>query len=302
MDAVDQIVNYTFKGGELAFRITGAAAKNLAVLVAALMKDTHKTSGKTRMARMYREGKEQKVITIPDGKLPDFDALAKQYGVLYCVINDKTVADGMDLVVKAEDAEKINRIYSRLNWGNVNTVAEIKPIDQKEAAKAAGNIITIPEPTFTALEQDLINLEYQRDDLEELKGTVNMHEEMIREVEREPDRFPEAEIEGMRNQVAKAKAALQEKFGLDYEDAKKEIQKLELRIESIRKEERETNPTPEPDRSGSGSDGIFQRNSNSDKERVSIKKRLEDVKQRLQQQPKAKAPKRSRSKAAIKEQ
>ena len=302
MDAVDQIVNYTFKGGELAFRITGAAAKNLAVLVAALMKDTQKTSGKTRMARLYREGKEQKVITIPNGKLPDFHALAKQYGVLYCVINDKTVADGMDLVVKAEDAVKINRIYSRLNWGNVNTIAEIKPIDQKEAAKANGNIITIPEPTFTALEQDLVDLEYKRDDLDEFRGTVNMHEEMIREAEHEPDRFPEAEIEGMRNQVARAKAALQEKFGLDYEGAKKEIQKLELRIESIRKEERETNPTQEPDRSGSGSNGIFQRNSNPEKERVSIKKRLEDVKRRLQQQPKAKAPKRSRSKTAIKEQ
>ncbi len=302
MDAVDQIVNYTFKGGELAFRITGAAAKNLAVLVAALMKDAHRTSGKTRMARFYREGKEQKVITIPDGKLDDFHALAKQYGVLYCVINDKTAADGMDLVVKAEDATKINRIYSRLNWGNVNTVAEIKPIDQKEAVKANGSIITIPEPTFTALEQDLIKLEYQRDDLEELKGTINMHEERIREVKREPDRFPEAEIEGMRNQIAKAEAALQEKFGLDYEGAPKEIQKLELRIESIRKEERKTNPTQEPDRSGSGSIGMFQRNNNPGEERASIKKRLEDVKQRLQQKSKGKPPRRSRAKAAIKEQ
>ena len=208
MDAVDQIINYTFKGSEVLFRITGAAAKNLAVLIAALLKDTYKTSGKTRMSRFYREGKDQKVITIPREQQRDFNDLAKRYGILYCVIDDKRSQD-LDLIVKTEDIAKVKRIYDRLGWGEMNTVADINAVQPSDISKDA-NVITIAEPELLPFEQELADLEYKRDDLAADTGSMRMNEEIIRERGIEPDRFPEAEIEGLRNKVEAAEKSLQE--------------------------------------------------------------------------------------------
>ena len=45
-DAADQIVRYSMEGMEHTLRISGSIAKNLAVLIVAVMKDQKKTRGK----------------------------------------------------------------------------------------------------------------------------------------------------------------------------------------------------------------------------------------------------------------
>ena len=50
-DAADQIVRYSMDGVEHTLRISGAVAKNLAIFIAAVMKDQKKTRGRTRMER-----------------------------------------------------------------------------------------------------------------------------------------------------------------------------------------------------------------------------------------------------------
>ena len=47
-DAADQIVRYSMEGVEHTLRISGSIAKNLAVLIVAVMKDQKKTRGKTK--------------------------------------------------------------------------------------------------------------------------------------------------------------------------------------------------------------------------------------------------------------
>ena len=54
-DAADQIVRYSMDGVEHTLRISGAVAKNLAIFIAAVMKDQKKTRGRTRMERMLKE-------------------------------------------------------------------------------------------------------------------------------------------------------------------------------------------------------------------------------------------------------
>ena len=49
-DAADQIVRYSMEGMEHTLRISGSIAKNLAVLIVAVMKDQKKTRGKTQSA------------------------------------------------------------------------------------------------------------------------------------------------------------------------------------------------------------------------------------------------------------
>ena len=57
-----------------------------------------------------------------DTDLKQFCEASKKYGVLYCVLKDRNADDGItDVMVRAEDASKINRILSvfssqRLIW------------------------------------------------------------------------------------------------------------------------------------------------------------------------------------------
>ena len=112
-EAAEQVVRMTLNGVEVAAKISGKAAERLAVLLYAVLKDQKKTRGKTRLNSMLRSGKELKVFAIGDRDLEKFCREAKKYGILYCILKDKTANDGhTDVFVRAEDASKINRILT----------------------------------------------------------------------------------------------------------------------------------------------------------------------------------------------
>lgn len=120
-DAADQIVRMTLNGVEVAAKITGTGAKELAVLLYAILKDQKKTAGKTRLTSMLKSGKELRVFAVKDADLEKFCKEAKKYGVLYCVLKDKDSKDGLtDIMVRAEDASKINRIFERFQLATVD--------------------------------------------------------------------------------------------------------------------------------------------------------------------------------------
>jgi hypothetical protein len=123
-DAADQVVNMSLRGIELIAKITGAGAKNLATYLYAVLKDQKKTKGKTRLAGLLRSGKELKVFAVRNEDLARFTQEAKRYGVLYCALRDKKNLDGVcDIMVRAEDASKINRIVERFKLATVDTAS-----------------------------------------------------------------------------------------------------------------------------------------------------------------------------------
>lgn len=110
-EAADQVVRLSLNGVEVAAKLSGSAAKQLAIMIYAILKDQKKTKGKIRLTNMLRSGKELKVFAVKDGDLQKFCEEAKKYGVLYCVLKDKNATDGItDIMVRAEDAAKVNRI------------------------------------------------------------------------------------------------------------------------------------------------------------------------------------------------
>lgn len=136
-EAADQVVRMTLNGVEMAAKITGAGAKELAALLYAVMKDQKKTKGKMRLANMLRSGKELKVFAVKDAELARFCKEAKKYGVLYCVLKDRDATDGItDIMVRAEDASKINRIFERFELSTLD-VGEIKSELERAVAKAS---------------------------------------------------------------------------------------------------------------------------------------------------------------------
>ena len=53
-EAAEQIVRMSLEGFEVAAKITGAGAKNIAVLLYSILKEEKKTKGKARLTNMLR--------------------------------------------------------------------------------------------------------------------------------------------------------------------------------------------------------------------------------------------------------
>ena len=155
-DAAEQVVRLSLEGFEVAAKLSGAAAKNIAVLLVSVLKEEQKTKGKARLTSMIRSGKELKVFSIPNKDLKKFTEQAKRYGVLYCVLRDKnTKGDNVpvDIIARAEDASKIQRIVERFELGGTVDKAAIitesqKAVERREAlerdkpVKSKNEIIT----------------------------------------------------------------------------------------------------------------------------------------------------------------
>ncbi|MBR5617298.1 MAG: PcfB family protein [Oscillospiraceae bacterium] len=140
-DAAEQIVRMSLEGTEVALRLTGSAAKNIAAALYTIMqnKDKNKIRGKQRLTAMLKSGKELKVFTVSEEHLKQFAQEAKRYGVVYCALRGKEKsADGMvDVMVRAEDAAKINRIVERFKLATVDAASIRQEIVQARANKDA---------------------------------------------------------------------------------------------------------------------------------------------------------------------
>ena len=128
-DAAEQIVRMALGGAEVALKLTGAAAKEIALLLLAALKapekgDEGKTKlkGKERLSSMLKSGKPLEVFSIRERDLRTFAREAKNYGVVYCALrNGKRSRDGIcDILVKADDAPKINRLVERFDLATVD--------------------------------------------------------------------------------------------------------------------------------------------------------------------------------------
>ena len=157
-EAAEQIVRMSLEGFEVAAKITGAGAKNIAILLYSILKEEKKTKGKARLTSMLRSGKELKVFTAKRGDLQKFTQEAKKYGVLYCVLTDRKNKDPnaeVDVIARAEDASKISRIVERFHLASVDTASIVteaeKSKDGKSAAKDGKD--SQPEPDIGVQEK-----------------------------------------------------------------------------------------------------------------------------------------------------
>ena len=122
-DAAEQVVRLSLEGFEVVAKVTGEAAKNIALLLISALKNEQQTKGKARLSKMIRSGKELKVFTVQKKDLKEFTKHAKKYGVLYTVLRDKNNKDGnslVDIIARAEDASKIQRIMDRFDLAKVD--------------------------------------------------------------------------------------------------------------------------------------------------------------------------------------
>ena len=135
-DAPDQVLRLSLEGAEFALKISGAAAKNIAAALYAVLKDQKRTKGKARLATMLRQQRPMAIYTIKKEDCPAFARQAKQYGVLYAPIPVKRGDDTLDILVFQDDAARVNRIVERLELTVLDTASIENHIQQSREDRA----------------------------------------------------------------------------------------------------------------------------------------------------------------------
>ena len=133
-EAAESIVKLSLEGFEVAARITGKGAEKIAVALYTMAKDQKMTKGKTTLNKMLKSGSQLQIFSLNTNQLKKFHEVSKKYGVLYTALIDKKHPDEdglVDIMVRAEDAPKINRIVDRFKLSAYDT-ASIKTEIEKD--------------------------------------------------------------------------------------------------------------------------------------------------------------------------
>ena len=133
-EAAESFVKLSLEGFEVAARITGKGAEKIAVALYTMAKDQKMTKGKTTLNKMLKTGSQLQIFSLNTNQLKKFHEVSKKYGVLYTALIDKKHPDEdglVDIMVRAEDAPKINRIVDRFKLSAYDT-ASIKTEIEKD--------------------------------------------------------------------------------------------------------------------------------------------------------------------------
>ncbi len=134
-EAAESIVKMSLEGFEVAAKITGIGAEKIAVLLYTIAKDKQMTKGKTKLNNMLKSGSPLQIFSLKENELEKFHEESKKYGVLYSALIDKKHPDydGMvDIMVRAEDAPKVNRIVDRFKLSTVDMASIKSEIEQEK--------------------------------------------------------------------------------------------------------------------------------------------------------------------------
>ena len=130
-EVADLMVKEGIQITESTVKLVGVGAKELTVLLLALLNDEKKLQGKTNLKNLLKSEKPLCILQIKEDDLSKFSSEAKKYGVLFSAVTDKTKENEFcDIIAKQEDVSKLNYIMEKL--GYAATEQEIEPEPEKE--------------------------------------------------------------------------------------------------------------------------------------------------------------------------
>lgn len=183
----EMIVSFALQGINYILRLSGTAAKNIAVMLAALSKMPDKSAGVTRMKALLQSGEPLDYYTVPADKMKEFAKMAKGYGIQYCVALNQDGA--YDLVVKKSDSSRLNRVAEQLGIGQIQGTVGMDLSDEEKA-----NAVNItPEQKImqdmmspNKDEREMEENPYHEEFLEEHQSgnsSVSNHESVLEQIE-----------------------------------------------------------------------------------------------------------------------
>ena len=225
-DAAESIVRMSLQGLEVAVKLSGSGAKNVAAIMIAMLKDQKQTKGKTRLTNMLKSGKELKVFTVKEDDLRKFTEEAKRYGVLFCALKGKGKSlDGMvDIMVRAEDASKINRIVERFNLATVDTASIKSEIQKSKDSKDKGVVIKSVEERIVddILSKPISREENDMSNPQVAKTEKNPPSEPILNNKNKSDKGTKSEKPSVREEIKSIKEEQKKERDLDKSELKNE--------------------------------------------------------------------------------
>lgn len=177
-DAAEQTFRMVIDGTEFVLKITGNLIKETATMLYAISKDKEQTNiGKTNLAKMLRNCRDTKLFAIQRKDLNKFVAEAKNYGIYYCTLidkNDKSDDAIVDIMVRGDDASRVNRIVERFDLAITDTASlrteSIKEKGKEEEAKDKEEVV-IEDKTPTVDDSKL----------DDIMGRVQVKEEKVKD-------------------------------------------------------------------------------------------------------------------------
>ena len=135
-DAAEQTFRIVIEETEFVIRITGSLIKETIAMLYAISKDNKQSSvGKTNLSNMLKNCKDIRIFTVQKKDLDKFVEEAKNYGIYYCTLIDKTDKSEnaiVDIMVRGEDAPRVDRIVERFDLEITDTAAlRAKSIKEK---------------------------------------------------------------------------------------------------------------------------------------------------------------------------
>ncbi len=125
-EVADLMAKEAIQMTESAVKLTALGVKNLAAIVMALANDDGKTEGIAKLKQMLKTGKQLCIMQIKETDLKKFNAEAKNYGIMYRPVADKTNDNGLcDVIAFQDDIPRLNYIMEKLGYSA--TEHEIEP-------------------------------------------------------------------------------------------------------------------------------------------------------------------------------
>lgn len=123
-EAADEVVRMVLNGTEVAIRLTGSAAKNLAAILVAWSKNHKKVYGRTSMMKLLRSGEELQVLTLSREQYRDFKSSAKKQVLYAPFVNTKADDGKVDVVIATKSIPLVNHILDRIGYQRVEPSSE----------------------------------------------------------------------------------------------------------------------------------------------------------------------------------
>lgn len=249
-DSAEEIVRLSLEGFEVVARLTGNMAKEMAVLLYAMSKDTKKkTKGQTRINNMLKSNSNLRIFTIKKDEYQDFKKQAKRYGVLYSALYKKSEKnkDGViDILVREEDAVRVNRIIERFNLTTVDTTkieSKIEKIDIEKEQKKEEKVEVQKAIQEKNTSDDLLNKLLKKEPVNEENDTPSNIQNTEKETQlenllktREKNEKIKEEKPSMREELNKIKQEKAEKEKIKSKEKIKETSKKERNNETKHKQ------------------------------------------------------------------
>lgn len=133
-DAAEEVVRMAVNGADVAIRLVGAGAKNLALLFLAWSRNDKVHAGKTSLPKLISSGDEMHVLSLSKEEYAAFKKQARKKITYAPFLNNKNKDGKVDVVVGMKQEGIVNRILDRIGYQNIKagTGARAEILDDRE--------------------------------------------------------------------------------------------------------------------------------------------------------------------------